>query len=168
MMPVTEKTSGFRLTGWHILAIFVGVFSVIFAVNAYMAYVATTTLRGLDVKNAYEKGVTYEKDVQAAQAQAERRWNVDIALRDGASPTQKVVTITAADKDATALSGIAATLVLAHPSDANKDRPIELTQTATGVFTGSFSADTGKWYLQLKLDQNGETRFRSRNAIKLE
>lgn len=167
-MPETEKMSGFRLNGWHALAIFVGLFAIVGGVNFYMVYMATTTLRGLDVSNAYERGVAYEKDVMAARAQSERQWNVDIAIRPDTEKQRHTVVVTAADKDNRALEGLTAVLVLTHPSDAGKDRPIALTETSRGTFAGNFAAEGGKWYLQLKLDQSGETKFRSRNSINLE
>jgi len=163
----TEKTTGFRLKGWHVLVGLLAIFAIVGGVNAYMVYMATTTMRGLDVKNAYERGVAYEKDVVAAHAQQERQWNVDIMVRPEGE-NARAVTVVAMDKDKQALAGLQAQLILNHPSDAGMDQPIALTETTPGTFTGKFSAEKGKWYLQLKLDENGETRFRSRNSVTLE
>ncbi|MEN3931655.1 FixH family protein [Microvirga sp. W0021] len=167
MMSAPENTGGFKLNGWHVLTIFVGAFAIVGAVNAYMVYTATTTLRGLDVKNAYERGVAYQQDVVAAREQTERQWNVDIIMGESAG-TKHNVTVTARTKDDAALTGLNAVLYLTHPSDAGKDAPVKMTEVSPGTFTGQFEAESGNWYLQLTLNQNGEVKFRSRNSIKLQ
>lgn len=167
-MSSAEKTHSFRLTGWHALAIFVGLFVVVGAVNFYMVYMATTTMRGLDRSNAYERGLAYGKDVLASREQSERGWVVDIAMRPAEGTTNRVVTVSTLDKDRKPLQGLSAVLVLMHPSDAGKDITISLSEIRPGVFVGSFSAETGSWYSHLTLNQGGETKFRSRNSVKLD
>ena len=44
--------TGRKLTGWHVLAIFVGGFGIIFGVNFYMAYSAVSTFPGMEVIEA--------------------------------------------------------------------------------------------------------------------
>lgn len=167
-MPSVEKTNSFRLTGWHALAIFVGLFVIVGAVNFYMVYMATTTMRGLDRSNAYERGLAYEKDVLASREQAERGWIVDIRVRPIDGVSSHIVMVTALDRDRNPLAGLSASLVLAHPSDAGKDVTVSLSETQLGVFSGSFSADKGSWYTHLTLTQGGEPKFRSRNSVKLD
>lgn len=162
-----ERDSGFRLQGWHVLAMLLGFFGIIFLVTGVFLYKATTTLRGLDRSNAYERGGAYEKDVIAAREQATRQWNVDVALLPGSDGMHKV-TVTALDKDRQALSGLEPELRLDYPTDSKRDILVSLTENAPGVFSGTVSAENGRWYMHLRLSRNGEVLFRSRNTVTLE
>ena len=55
-----------RLTGWHVLGIFVGAFGVIITVNLFLAYSAVSTFPGLEVKNSYVASQEFN-DRKAAQ-----------------------------------------------------------------------------------------------------
>ena len=57
-----------ELTGRHVLAITVGAFSVIIAVNVLLAYKAVSTFPGLEVDNSYvaSQGLHHRKAGQAA------------------------------------------------------------------------------------------------------
>jgi nitrogen fixation protein FixH len=55
-----------KLTGWHVLAIFVGAFGIIISVNLTLAFNAVSTFPGLEVKNSYIASQTFD-DRRAAQ-----------------------------------------------------------------------------------------------------
>lgn len=57
-----------ELTGKHVLGITVGAFSVIIAVNLVMAYMASSTFPGLEVKNSYVASQNFDvrRDAQKA------------------------------------------------------------------------------------------------------
>lgn len=61
-------TKEFKLTGWHVLAIFGACFSVIITVNLTLAYNAVSTFPGLEVKNSYVASQHFnaERDAQEA------------------------------------------------------------------------------------------------------
>lgn len=166
-IPVADRLSSFKLKGWHVLAILLVFFGIIFAVAGIFFYTATTTLRGLDRSNAYERGLAYERDVIAAREQAARQWNVDIALHPDTDGGH-TVTVSASDKEQQALTGLKAEMHLDYPTDSKKDQEITLSETAPGIFTGRLSAEKGRWYLHLRLSRDGEVLFRSKNNITLE
>ena len=56
----------FRLTGWHVLAIFVGAFGIIIGVNIALAVNAVRTFPGIEVENGYIASQTFD-DRRAAQ-----------------------------------------------------------------------------------------------------
>lgn len=166
-IPATDRFSRFKLKGWHVLAILLVFFGIIFVVAGIFFYTATTTLRGLDRSNAYERGLAYEKDVIAAREQTERQWNVDIALSPDVDGSHKV-TVSALDKEKQALAGLKAEMHLDYPTDSKRDMTVVLSETTPGIFTGKLSAEKGRWYLHLRLSRNGEVLFRSKNSITLE
>ena len=73
-------TREFRLTGWHVLAIFVGAFSVIIGVNVVLAVSAVRTFPGLEVKNSYVASQTFNERLHAQQALG---WTVRADAADG-------------------------------------------------------------------------------------
>ncbi len=167
-MPGMEDTTGFRLNGWHVLSILVGVFGIVMAVNFYMVHVALTTMSGIDTRNAYQRGLEYGKDVTGAQEQDKLQWVVDITVRPGPGP-DRAVTVSALDKDKHPVAGLKAKLSLVNPSDARKDQSVVLSEEGPGIFTGAFKAEGGRWFLQLMLDDpSGTMRFRSRNTVTLQ
>jgi nitrogen fixation protein FixH len=71
-MAATHKP----LTGWHVLAMFIAFFGVIFAVNFTMAYLANSTWSGLVVANGYVASQSFDKDLAKARAQEALGWQV--------------------------------------------------------------------------------------------
>lgn len=57
-----------KLTGYHVLAMFCGAFSIIIGVNLTLAYNAVSTFPGLEVKNSYVASQTFDKKRTAQQA----------------------------------------------------------------------------------------------------
>ena len=61
-------TREFKLTGWHVLAIFVGAFGVIIGVNVALAWNAVATFPGLEVDNSYIASQTFDDRREAQEA----------------------------------------------------------------------------------------------------
>ena len=72
-------TREFKLTGWHVLAIFVGAFGVIIGVNVALAWNAVATFPGLEVDNSYIASQTFDDRREAQEALG---WTVE-ASHDG-------------------------------------------------------------------------------------
>jgi nitrogen fixation protein FixH len=67
-----------ELTGGKVLAIFVGAFGVIIAVNLFMAYSALSTFPGLEVQNSYVASQGFN-----ARLAKQRALGWDVASRSG-------------------------------------------------------------------------------------
>ena len=67
------------IAGRHVLWGLIGFFGVIFAVNAIFVYAAEETFSGGDTSDPYRKGLDYNASARAAERQAERGWQTDIA-----------------------------------------------------------------------------------------
>ena len=70
---------GRPLTGRSVLIMLLAFFGVMLAVNFYMARAAIATHPGLDHRNAYEAGVAYNKEIEAAKAQNALGWSVGLS-----------------------------------------------------------------------------------------
>ena len=57
-----------KITGWHVVAVFVASFGLIISVNILMAYKAISTFPGLAVKNSYVASQQFDKKRAAQQA----------------------------------------------------------------------------------------------------
>ncbi|MEM8731668.1 MAG: FixH family protein [Pseudomonadota bacterium] len=66
-----------RLTGWHVLAIFVTGFSIIIAVNLTLAYNAVATFPGLETRNSFSASQTFQSERAAQDALG---WEVSATL----------------------------------------------------------------------------------------
>ncbi|MEM6579129.1 MAG: FixH family protein, partial [Pseudomonadota bacterium] len=66
-----------RLTGWHVLAIFVTGFSIIIGVNLTLAYNAVATFPGLETRNSFAASQTFQIEKAAQDALG---WEVSATL----------------------------------------------------------------------------------------
>ena len=55
-----------------------GLFGIVVAVNAIMIWFATSSWTGMATEGAYQKGLDYNRNLQAASDQAALGWTVDI------------------------------------------------------------------------------------------
>ncbi|GGG81196.1 RdxH [Salipiger pallidus] len=76
----TSTKRQFRLTGWHVLAMFVAAFGVIIGVNLTLAFNAVSTFPGLEVPNSYVASQTFD-DRRAAQEAL--GWTVEASHDNG-------------------------------------------------------------------------------------
>lgn len=75
----------FHLTGWHVLAIIVGFFAVVIAVDVGFAISAYRTFPGEVSSTPYEDGVAYNRKLAQLQAQGQLGWApVATVAADGA------------------------------------------------------------------------------------
>ena len=83
MSHVTDQPdTGRKLTGRHVLAIFVIGFGLIYAVNFFMAYRAVSTFPGMEVSSSYADSQSFDlrRDAQEAHHQCQGRARIVLAL----------------------------------------------------------------------------------------
>ena len=69
-----------QFTGKHALAVFVGAFGVVIAVNMVLAYSAVKTFPGLEVKNSYVASQEFNERLQEQQALG---WDIRAEITGG-------------------------------------------------------------------------------------
>jgi nitrogen fixation protein FixH len=153
------------LTGRMVLACLLGFFAVVGGANAILVGAAVSTFSGLETAGAYQAGLSFERDAQAARVQDALHWNVRASLRPAGSVT--LLDIDARDSADQPLRGLQATAHLAHPTDRRGDREIALSERTAGTFNGSAAPAAGQWDLIIELSRDGERVFRSRNRVVL-
>ena len=158
MSDVSIPNQGAPLTGAKVLLILFAFFGVVGGVNALMIYDAISTFRGEVVDHPFEKGLAYDADFAAADAQTQRRWTVDVTLTGALSATFR-------DAQGQPVTGLAVSGAFAAPADMSRDRKFALKETAPGVYAGASPPAGGVWDLSLQAKSDGKTLFQSKNRI---
>jgi nitrogen fixation protein FixH len=160
----TAKKKPREVTGSMVLALMVGFFAIIFAMNAFMAREAISTFGGVETESSYRAGQTFERDVAMAKAQDAQHWQVDAKVTQAAGGGA-VLDIVARDATGAPLRGLVATALFARPTDRRLDHTMAISEAAPGRFHGTVEIPAGQWDLVIDLSRQGERVFRSKNRI---
>lgn len=141
--------TGRPLTGRIVLAIAVGAFGIIIAVNLLLAWLAVDTFSGVVVRNSYVASQTFDRDRKAQEALG---WNLVLAHEDD------MLRIEFVDADGDVARPAALDVVVGRPTTVREDLPLALVETprgwiaeaplAPGIWTVRIEAvsDTGAGY----------------------
>jgi nitrogen fixation protein FixH len=165
---MSAKTkAGFVLTGRKVLVIVVAFFGVIIAVNATMSVLAVETLSGTEVSSAYSASLAYQHEIEAAQRQNDRHWNVSAAAKRDAAGNVSI-SIDARDAAGAPINGLQMNVSLQRPVDKRFDRDAVLAERAPGAYAVQLAdIAAGQWDLVIEADADGSAMFRSRSRIVL-
>ncbi|MEZ5855132.1 MAG: FixH family protein [Hyphomicrobiaceae bacterium] len=133
------------LTGRHVLAIVVGFFALILAVNIVLLYQAISTNSGLVAQEPYRKGLDYNSRIKESDLQSKLGWQsrVDAAMTGA-------VTFAVRDRDAKPVSGLAVAAELGRPASARQDHAFTLKETEPGLYVAQLSPlGAGNWVLKI-------------------
>jgi len=155
------------LTGRKIFAILLAFFRVVFGVNATMTVLAVKTLSGTEVHSAYAASLAYQGEIDAAQKQNARHWNVTAAARrDGAGDV--ALSVEARDSAGLPIAGLDLIVRLQRPVDKRFDRDVTLSEQPGGIYQAKLTdVAAGQWDLVIEADTGGATMFQSRSRIVL-
>lgn len=141
-----------ELKGRHVLAIAVGAFGVIIAVNLVMAWQAIRTFPGLEVANGYVASQTFDVERRAQEALG---WTAVPDYRDGR------LTLTVTDADGLPAVVQSLEVLVGRTTAANDDQQPVLTRVA-GVWEADLALARGKWMLKVEAVATDGTLFRQR------
>lgn len=150
------------LTGWHVLAILIGFFGVMFAVNGVFLYHAITSFPGEDVKKSYVQGLNYNDTLAARAQQAERGWTAQVGLNG------KTLIFRLSDAQEAALSGQLVIGELRRRVTRADDQLISFQAAPNGEYSADASdLQAGQWDVRIRvLDPDTETvLFRATKVI---
>ncbi len=144
-MAETQKP----LTGWHVLAMFIAFFGVIFTVNFTMAYLANSTWSGLVVANGYVASQNFDKDLAKARAQEALGWKV------GFDFTEDRIRITFEDKAGQKIDALSITGDLERTVTDRQDQKLAFQPMGAGVYTAPAALTPGVWEVEIDAQGNG-------------
>lgn len=140
------------LTGRKVLAMFVGFFGLIMAVNFTMAYNAIHTFPGLEVDNSYVASQTFDAD---RAAQERLGWTVSPDY-DG-----KVLTIAIRDRAGAPASVADLDVLVGRTTMTAEDQRPQM-GVANGAFVAPIALAPGAWLIHLTAKSSDGTIFRQR------
>lgn len=162
---VSDQKPGRELTGRGVLFWLLGFFGLVFLVNGIFIWVALGSFPGVVVESSYHAGQVYNQDIAAAQAQAERGWQVGVDLTRALSGGGDI-RVEARDKSGAPLTGLEFTARLKHPAYEGKDQTVALTETESGIYKGKAEdLPAGNWQLEVEALRDGKRLFLSENRL---
>lgn len=144
-----------RFTGWHMLAIMVGFFGTVMAVNFTMASYALSTFNGVQVQNSYVASQKFNDWLAAAEAQEELGWEVAMTRRaDG-----RLLVTTNGPGEAAQLTAWARL-----PLGDEQDRFLAFERIGEASFVSTTSISAERWIVRLEL-VDGDAQWRREDRL---
>jgi len=150
----------FRLTGWHVLAGFVGFFAVTIAVDAYMMVRAYTSFPGEVATSPYEDGLAYDSTLDQQKAQAALGWRMSIGLYPGG-----IVRLSALDRGGAPVQLPRIVARIERPATEQGRRDIRFMAISPGAYEAHVGAVTGVWDVKLSAYDARGRRFDAERRV---
>ena len=128
-----SQTRSRRQPGWYIPWLLLPPFIVVLIANGILIHSAFSSFSGLTSEHASDEGAHYNLALAAAQAQAERGWQVALAYT-GAGGLKGQVAVTLRDRDGRPLNGAEVRASLLRPTSAGADETVRLTERGDGRY----------------------------------
>jgi nitrogen fixation protein FixH len=147
--------------------IFVAGFGVVLAVNVIMVYVAATTWPGIAVNRSYDKGLTYNRNLEAAARQEALAWTASIETTlTGSLAGMAQVTLT--DAAGAPLYRATVSLAFERPTHEGYDFAVQLEPEGDGLYSAPFTVPLpGLWDLRL-IVSHGDDRLVTTERVLLQ
>ena len=141
-MTVAAPPAGFRLTGWHVLAMIVAFFVIIIGLDTWFATLAYTTYSGDVASNPYEAGIAFNKTLAQRRREAALGWKVEADLsRPG------VLALSFHDQANAPLDGLTITADLTRPATEVGKRVLAFKPMGDGRYVAPSGDMKGAWDL---------------------
>lgn len=147
---------GFRITGWHFLAMIVGFFAVVIAVDVSFAVLAYRTHPGEVSVTPYEDGLVYDRKIAQLRTQEALGW------RAAAGPEPGKIVVLLQDRAGRPVSGLAVTGKLERPATESGRITPRFVEAAPGRYEAVQKGLAGAW------DLTAEARDRAGHSFELE
>ncbi len=145
-----------RPSGWWIPWTFVAGFLLVVAVNGVMIWLAASTWPGLVTERPYDRGLGYNRNLEAAAAMAALGWNTRLAARTSAEGERELL-LEVRDRQGVPLSGLRVEGRLERPLEPGTERELRLEAVGAGLYRAALGAlPAGQWQARLKLVRGDE------------
>ena len=151
------------LLGWHVMAIMLGFFGCIFAVNGYFIFRALATHSGVVSEEPYRKGLGYNQRIAADDRQAALNWRANLDVKASGA-----VKLALHDASGRPISNQRVALTVGRPSTRSFDQTIALAETAPGIYAGTtHELAAGTWIADADVQDphNPNTDYRIRRRL---
>ena len=141
-----------RFTGWHMLAIMVAFFAVVFFVNGVLVFSAMHSWTGLVVENSYVASQTFDADTERL-ATARKDLKHQLHYQDGQLKLE-LKTVDGLAANATDIK-----VDIGRPADNSQDQSLSLINDGEGHFFATAKLASGVWTGNIKGRLNGSTEI---------
>ncbi len=155
----------FRLTGWHVLAVFLLFFGGDIAINVGFIVAAVHTFPGEVASDPYEAGVTYDRTLAQEARERQLGW---LATVETVTPTRQGAAIVVRWTDASGrlLSGLNVTGAMHRPATEQQDASLTFAETSPGLYRAVAHGEPGAWDVAMTAqDRRGAQRTAERRLI---
>lgn len=150
---------GFRLTGWHFLAIILAFFVAIIGVDATFAVLAVRTFPGEVSVTPYEDGLLYNKKIAQVETQAKLGW------RAGAAAMPGRVVLEFRDRTDAPVAGLAVSGKLERPATEAGRKVLAFREIEPGVYAAASDNLTGAWDLTAEAHDRAGHSFEAERRL---
>lgn len=161
MNAVETMTQKKRADGWWYPWIFVGGMVLVALVNGIMIFIALDSWTGLETEGHYRKGLDYNENLAAAEAQAQRGWRFDLAWEAaGVSGTGRKIDLRTQffDRHGNALNDLHVTAFMVRPTHEGYDFEVSMKARGKGVYMSAIEVPlAGQWNVRVHAVRNDET-----------
>ncbi|MEM9318873.1 MAG: FixH family protein [Pseudomonadota bacterium] len=140
-----------KLTGGHVLAMFVVGFGIIIGVNVFMAVSAVRTFPGLEASSSYADSQTFDARRDAQDALG---WQAEVAVAG------EMLSLSLTDANGRPVYPAAFEALLTRPTSQQADQLLDLTRGPNGVLLAPIERAPGRWRLRLTGTARDGTEYR--------
>ncbi len=141
-MTAAAAKPPFRLTGWHVLAITVGFFAIVFGVDAFFITAAYRTFSGEVASNPYEAGIAFNKTLAQRRAEVALGWSVRID-----ETPDHAIALAFTDKAGEPIEDLTVTGLLERPATEAGRQTLAFKLVGAGLYRSAPVHSGGAWDL---------------------
>ena len=150
------------LTGRIFLAILLGAFIAVAAINGLMIWYAESSWTGLVSDSAYEQGLGFDRMLAEGRAEAALGWQGAIAYDAGTGR----IAVTLANQAGEPLTGLQLSAQWLRPTREGFDRTVALTELAPGRYGAAIRPPLpGQWDVRVMVMDRGRARFHAQKRL---
>lgn len=138
-----------KLTGRHMLAMLGGFFGIMLLANLVFVYFALTSFTGVSVENSYNKGLNYNRELQAKSRQDALGWKVRLDIVSPADLETRV-TLNLLDKNGVPIPDLEVSAHIRNPVDDEGDIAFDLKPGDNDYSARVILPRAGQWDLQIQ------------------
>jgi nitrogen fixation protein FixH len=154
-----------RPPGWWIPWTFVAGFALVVAVNGALVVVAIRSWTGLVTERPYDRGLDYNRNLEAAAAMAGLGWTARLVAGPGPAGDHEL-TLEVRDRTGAPVSGLAVLGTLERPLAAGQDRALALDPAGPGLYRTRLELPAGgQWHARLRLVRGAERMVLSERLV---
>jgi nitrogen fixation protein FixH len=151
--------------GAWIAWVFVGFLGVVLTANGALIWFATASWPGLVTESPYDKGLTYNQNLDAAARQAALGWQTTFVAQLTRA-LEAEATLELRDRKGEPLAGAEVIAAFERPAEQRLDFVVPLLPNGLGTYRARFTAPVpGLWHVHLTIRRGGEMHVGDERVI---